>query len=216
VETVPERVKQTDAPEMRTKEVSAEWSSLLDALEVFDATIAPVGLYAAEEYQMQDKPQPRLKVEWEQCLKPVMKAMGCNPLGRVLFERNQASIHFRPNGEVSCLEMIRLSKIKVRRYGNAYRVDPHLDFSSRWKEANLAGSLNQLAKYYSRPGGLLLFIGFDSDPKPFSVELDDLQSGAAFSKRFEKAMVRTWDDPHGRGFKVIAALWHVTESKNLK
>jgi len=198
---------------MRAKEVSSEWLSLLDALKAFDAMIAPVGLYAAQEYQMQDKPQPWLKVEWEQCLKPLMKTMGCHSLGRVVFDRNQVSIRFRADGKVSCLKMTRLSKIKVRQYGNAYRVDPHHDFSARWKEANLNGSLNDLAKYYSRPGSLLLFIGFAAEPEPFSAELDALQSGTAFQRRFNRATTKTWDDSHGRGFKVTAALWHVTESK---
>ena len=197
---------------MRAKEERSEWSSLLDALEAFDATIAPVGLYAAQEYQMQDKPQPWLKVEWEQCVKPVMKSMGCHSLGSVTFERHQVSIGFRADAKVGCLKITRLSKIKVRRYGNAYRVDPHHDFSARWKEANLSGSLNDLAKYYSRPGSLLLFIGFAAEPEPFSAELDALQSGTAFQRRFNRATTRTWDDPDGRGFKVITALWHVTES----
>jgi len=201
---------------MRTTQVSPEWSSLLDTLREFDVKIAPVGLYAAEEYQMQHDPQPRLKVEWEQCLKPAMKAIGCNPIGRVNYDRNCASIQFKAGASISCLKVARLSKIKVRRYGNAYRVDPHLDFSARWTEANLSGLLNDLAKYDSRPGSLLIFIGFAAELEPFSAELDELQSGTAFQRRFNKAIIRTWDDPHGRGFKVLAALWHVTANTNLK
>jgi hypothetical protein len=198
---------------LRTAQGRHEWSSLLEALYDFDTKIAPVGLYAAEEYQMQDKPQPRLKVEWEQCLKPVMKTMGCNPIGRVSYDQNRASIRFQDGGSICCLKVSRLSKIKVRRYGNAYRVDPHHDFSARWNETNLSGSLNDLARFYSRPGSLLLFLGFAAEPEPFSTELDELQSGTAFQRRFNRATIRSWEDPHGRGFKVMAASWHVTESK---
>ena len=161
---------------------------------------------------MRDKPHPRLKVEWDQCLKPAMKALGCNPVGQVTYDRTQATIHFRQSSTLCCLKVARLSKIKVRLYGSAYRVDPHLDFSARWNEVNLGGLLNDLAKYYSRPGSLLLFIGFAAESKPFSKELDELQYGKSFQQRFNRATVRIWDDPHGRGFKVLAAVWHVTTS----
>ncbi|MBK7998906.1 MAG: hypothetical protein IPK15_09380 [Verrucomicrobia bacterium] len=193
-----------------------EWPQLLVKLQAFDAAIAPLGLYAAEEHQMQDKPRRRLEVEWGQCLKPAMKAMGCNPVGRVFYERDQASIEFQQGGTIGCLKVIRLSKIKVRRYGSAYRVDPHHDFSTRWKDANLGGALNRLEEYHSRPGGLLLFLGFAVEAEPFASEIDELQAGSSFQQRFSNATTRTWDDPHGRGFKVLAALWHVTANNNSK
>lgn len=116
---------------MNSEEKRSERQSLLNALQAFDAAIAPLGLYAAEEYQMQDKPYRRLEVEWQKCLKPAMKAMGCNPVGRVFYERDQASVEFQRGGSIDCLKVVRLSKIKVRRYGNSYRVDPHHDFSAR-------------------------------------------------------------------------------------
>lgn len=171
-----------------------EWPQLLVKLQAFDTAIAPLGLYAAEEHQMQDKPRRRLEVEWGQCLKPAMKAMGCNPVGRVFYERDQASIEFRQGGTIGCLKVIRLSKIKVRRYGSAYRVE----------------------EYHSRPGGLLLFLGLAAEAEPFASEIDELQAGSSFQQRFSNATTRTWDDPHGRGFKVLAALWHVTTNNNSK
>lgn len=124
-----------------------------------------------------------------------LRSFGCNPLGKANYDRNRVSIQFKASGSISCLKVARLSKIKVRRYGNAYRVDPHLDFSARWTEVNLSGLLNDLAKYNSRPGCLLLFIGFAAESEPFSAELDELQSGTAFQLRFNRAAIRTWDDP---------------------
>lgn len=131
-------------------------SALLDALETFDKTIVPFGLYAAEEYQLPQRTRRRLEVECEECLKPAMKKMKCNSVGQVRYERNQAaaSIHFQDSGPICFLKVIRLSKVKVRRYGNSYRVDPHRDYSVRWREVNLRGSLNDLEKYYARPGGI--------------------------------------------------------------
>ena len=201
---------------MKTSDNISEWSLLLEALHDFDVKASPVGLYAAEEYKMKGHPQPHLKVEWEQCLKPAMKSLGCNPVGRAKFTAHRLSVQFQPGGKVRCLSVSRLSKVKVRKFGNAYRVDPHHDFSARWDEANIGRILNDLWRYRGRPGGLLLFIGFAAELEPFSGEFGELQSGTAFRQRFSRAIVRTWDDPHGRGFKVIAALWHVTANHDSK
>ena len=45
--------------------------------------------------------------------------------------------------------------------------------------------------------------------KPFADEINELQSTQTFGQRFQPALTKMWDDPHGRGFKVIAALWRV-------
>jgi hypothetical protein len=185
---------------------------LLDAVEAFDREFAPLGLYAAGDYgvpQAAPAPQRRLRVEWERCLQPAVRALGCNPWFGPTFARDRLSIAFQPGSRVRCLTVVRLSKVKVRRYGNSYRVDPHQQFAARWREADLGGTLQRLRGFVEDGESWLLFIGFASGKEPFGRELDELETATSFRSRISPSLRRTWLDPHGRGFHVETAFWRV-------
>ncbi len=199
-----------EQPERDPAESGDRWSFLLDALESFDRQAAPVGLYAAEEFEMKTTPCRRLQNEWERALWPALKAARCNPWGKPRYEAHRMRAGFQMAGTSHGLQMVRVSKIKVRRYGNAYRVDPHHDFSARWKELDLGKLLKDQRSFRRLEPGLTLLIGFSDEQRPFQREMSELQEGAWFQRELREAMTRTWDDPHGRGFRVFTALWDVS------
>ncbi len=115
---------------------------LLDALDAFDQQTLPLGLYACEEFQAKDKPFRRLHQEWQLCLKPCLDALGCRSDwsdlldGRVIFDL--------PDGSHAEMWVVRTSKIKVRKFGSAYRIDSHQKYQERWKELRLERELSNL------------------------------------------------------------------------
>lgn len=200
-------------PSLNANAVGSKWSILLDKLSEFDQQIAPVGLYGIRDYNSQSSPHPPFKVEWELLLKPVMKGLGCNSAKYSFLKPKAGSFLFQETAPIRYLRVVRLSKIKVRKYGNAYRVDPHQEFEQRWKEIAIDSILNEAWKWRSAQNSLVLMIGFADEATPFSKEINALQATQTFKQRFQPALTKVWDDPHGRGFKVIAALWMVLEKQ---
>jgi len=189
-----------------------KWMLLLDKLQDFDLELAPVGLYGIRDSGNPAVPHPLLKLEWERLLKPLMHSLGCNPTKHWLADK-RGDFRFQDGGPIELLRVVRLSKIKVRKYGNAYRVDPHNEFEHRWKEAAIGATLDHLWKWRTRTASLVLLIGFAKERNPFSKELSQLQDTSTFKKRFQSALVKTWDDPYKRGFKLITVLWHIPREK---
>lgn len=175
-----------------------DWSLILDALQTFDHAAAPVGLYAANELRRPTVPEPRFLVEWELALAPAFKAAGCNPLAIDTRCLKHGCFGLQQGGVVETVQLVRLSVIKVRKYGNGFRVDPHLDHTQRWKEVALPSKLKTLFRYGRRA---LIFIGFTAEKHPFAKEL------AALGNNRQPAAQRFWPDPHGRGFNTFTAIW---------
>ncbi|MCP5520420.1 MAG: hypothetical protein H7A46_02580 [Verrucomicrobiales bacterium] len=192
-----------------------DWNILLEALQNWDRHAAPVGLYAAEEYRMTEKPQPRLVVEWNEVIAPTLRRMGCHVL-------RPARQHFLREGQfwvqqtswLHVLSVVRVAKIKVRCYGNSYRVDPCVDFAARWREAELGTRLRGLRKRYPQGGYALLFLGFAKEQRPFRKELQELTGECSFARAFDTEVSRVWDDPHGRAFQTIAVIWHTRRQQD--
>lgn len=180
-----------------------DWEQLINALADFDQKSAPAGLYAPEERFPETKLTPRLQIDWTVTISPALKSLGCS---RMSSPGREPFTFTAPDKKPGKLQVVRCSKIKVRKYGNAYRIDPHNDFSARWAEANLAGSLASLWKgYYDYE--LLLFIGFSAEMEPFERELEDLKETTGWPKRPLDFFERTWADPHKRKFNTYIALW---------
>jgi hypothetical protein len=195
------------------------WLPVLDRLEALDRELKPWGLYAAEESQSATAaPLPRGVVEWEQAIRPALQDLGC-PSGAA----RRGGLRFAPTSGAQWFELqakgclrsfalTRVSLVKVRRYGDTHRVDPHHDYPGRWTEAGVEPALNHLWDWRRYGTGVLVCLGFAPDARSLPALLDRLQSTTTFRQRHRPALVRTWADPHGRAFITTAALWQVPQS----
>jgi hypothetical protein len=128
------------------EEEKQKWSSFLEKLHTFDEQIAPVGLYGIRDYKSLGAEHPPFEIEWELLIKPAMRELGCNPARNPPMRRKLGVFQFQPTSPVGEVRVLRMSKIKVRKYGSSYRVDPHHDFGVRWKEAAVDSVLHRLWK----------------------------------------------------------------------
>lgn len=175
---------------------------LLDALEEFDKSTPPLGLYACEEL-LPPSPRPNYHPEWTLCLKPYLKQLDASLSSG---EIRQGSVAFHlPGGTEVSLRLLRTSKVKVRKFGSRYRVDPHNKYEERWRELQLEQHLRQLWKYNWRR--VLLFIGFDRAAEPFEEELASLSATTRWEKRNIGYLTRTWPDRYERSFSVRLCAW---------
>ncbi len=187
------------------KLIIEQLEKLLEALHELDVKAAPHGLYAIREHKVKEgELHPEFKMEWELALAPVLKELKCNPPKFTRSVRENI-FGFQRTTPLEELAMVRLSKVKVRKFGNQYRVDPHQDFSQRWEESEIAALVTQTMKH---PGNILLFIGFSDEAEPFAEEFAELETTKTFQENMAKPIRRMWNDPHGRGFKVMVSLWY--------
>lgn len=187
---------------------------LLMALEAFDARISPQGLYAAEEHALSPSRQ-KWRLEWDQCLAPclgsmenVFPATGHLSHNWRMQERHgtaMARFQMLENGFIT-LDMIRLSKIKVRVYGDSHRIDPHLDFSARWEACKMASHFKRHQPTTAEQS-MLLLVGFDGHKDPFRKEFRQLRENRNWEHFGWTLHIRSWPDPHHRGFHTVAAIW---------
>jgi hypothetical protein len=186
--------------------------SLFDALERFDESLLPLGLYSSEEQQHGPKKLWRYQ-EWEGALVPHFKAHGCR-IGK-MHGRDAHSYRAQvqlPGGDKVALDVVKHSGIKVRHYGSAYHVDKHESRAARWGQTDLSGHISALWKHMSLEtwncrARVLLFIGFDKAARPLERELELLQHDLRWSEKNVHFLTRTWPDKAARGFGVRLAAW---------
>ena len=198
--------------------------SILDALEAFDLRTAPFGLYACEEYQAQgDQPHPRFRQEWKLCLKPCLAGLGCRPASKLWVPRGPIpgdpgghaglfSFDLPDGGGLAEATLVRTAKIKVRKFGSAYRLDRQVKFRERWQALRLNQHLNGLWKprrWSARDAALqiVLFLGFAAERDPFREELAELEAQVRWDRHDVRFRSRTWPDPHDRFFSLKLAAW---------
>lgn len=184
--------------------------ALLDALEAFDRTTAPLGLYACEGYGAGDGPFPRLHQEWHLCLKPRLEELGCR-IDRASIRGG--AFHFTlPEGVRAEMAFARTSKIKVRKFGSAYRIDPHHQYAERWKELRLGRRIGDLWKPSALAETwvglrLFLFVGFAGEAEPFEKELTLLRDQLRWNEHGVDYRTRSWPDRYARHFTVRLSVW---------
>jgi hypothetical protein len=61
----------------------------------------------------------------------------------------------------------------------------------------------------------LLLIGFADEANPFEKEIEELQNTQTFRERLHPAFLKTWDDPHERGFRTVGAIWIIPRRQKL-
>lgn len=194
---------------------------LIAALAEGDARLPGLGLYACHEHRTPaGQTHPYWKTEWETALRPRLAALGCVLRQKPVFGRMNhrpanpvcPEIRFRtPEKNICNLRLVRISKVKVRRYGSGYHVDRTIDFASRWAQLRMERQLHELGRPDGHPlgadGRLLLFLGFDKAQRPFHAELAALEKSG---RRIEPPInfeSKNWPDVHGRGFNILAACW---------
>jgi hypothetical protein len=183
---------------------------LMAALETFDRTTAPLGLYACEEYRAKDKPFPRLHQEWQLALKPRLKQLGCRP-GWANAHSGDFGFALPDRTHIQ-MGMASISKIKVRKFGSAYRVDPQRDYPERWNQLRLDRTLSKLWKPSAfadpwRGLDLFLLIAFAEEPEPVEKELAQLREQLQWEENGVAYYSRSWADRYGRHFYVRLCGW---------
>jgi hypothetical protein len=190
----------------------------LDALEAFDRETAPLGLYACEESGNRPEPAPRLQLEWARIAQS-LSAAGCRVQTGQIRRRPRAPFNASevvdfslPDRGRARMRMIRTSKVKVRRFGSAYRMDLHVKYAERWNELRMDRLLSDLWKpstlaYDRHDLRLLLFIGFAAEARPFHQELTRLEREVDWQRHAASYETRCWSDRFERGFGVRLCCW---------
>lgn len=120
-----------------------------------------------------------------------------------------------PQQTVVTLDMIKVSKIKVRVYGDSHRIDPHLDFTKRWEECKLASHLKRYQPEKAHQS-MILLVGFDSQKETLQKEFQQLREDRNWELFGWELITRNWADPHNRGFYTRAAIWIPSQVDNEK
>ncbi len=177
-------------------------TTLNSAMRRFDEKAKPFGLYAISE-------SPDQSI-WRGVFQPTLAKLGYHEAKKRQSQSFPSGLCFRKmDGSRLWLQFESISKIKVRKYGNAYRVDPHHDFAKRWQDANLAAHLERLSTEETQDERVLLFLGFANEAEAFEEELAGLALKTRAITALSKAKFATesWIDPHGRKFRTICACW---------
>lgn len=193
---------------------------ILDVIEEFDAATAPFGLYAARDILLEPRPKEVLgEFSTLTQRRPELRSLQpfINELSHVTNWANENKKGFRftaPNLGLVDLDLVRTSKIKVRKYGSAYRLDKHENFAARWEQLDLGENIARLWAplgyygYHSPPDvRMLLFIGFDRAARPFEREFAELKPHQNREAHGVTFVSRQWEDRFERKFFVRAALW---------
>ncbi len=184
--------------------------TLLSALKEYDAAILPLGLYASDELVAGRNVKSR-QMEWKGALIPAIRSFD----GRILTSRLQniycyeAAVNIPELGRIS-LEILRYSKIKVRKFGSSYHVDKHEDRSERKNRVDLSGHISNLWKQKDAQSGnasILLLIAFDKDADPLQRELHELENELNWKAKNVMYQTRFWLDKAERGFSVRLSAW---------
>ena len=186
----------------------------MDCLEQFDAAILPLGLYASDELAGTN-PVRSTYQEWKGAIFPFLESKGGSPRAIVPFNNSlsRASCNFAELGKLE-IALVKISNIKVRKYGSGYQVDKQEDRSGRWKHADLEGQISRMWTANSQGRGIpktvshiVLFIGYDKTQRPFERELEQLRESGKWENRNVTYQSQIWEDKAGRGFNIRVCAW---------
>jgi len=178
-------------------------TALLESLDVLDQSLDPHGLYACHDLDPAGSART-LHREWATALQPALVQLGARDFfASAPFD--QATFTLSPLGQCQ-VTLRRLAKIRVRRFGSAYRVDDRVEYPERWRRADIPALLNDLRhpKPQARNGlHVLVLVGFTREAQPFEKELESMES----AMRGLEFQTRTWLDRYGRAFSVGLMAW---------
>ncbi len=195
-------------------EIDVLRSGLVNCLEQFDTAILPLGLYASDELS-KARPIKASYQEWDGAILPFLANHNCiswgfSPLDNFL---SQTTCFVPDIGKVG-IALVKISNIKVRKYGSGYQVDKQEDRLGRWEKAGLSGQLSQMWNQSDRWAGnppdkarIVLFIGFDKTPRPFERELEQLRESNKWENHAVSYQTQIWEDKAERGFNIRLCAW---------
>lgn len=185
---------------------------VLDVIEAFDAATAPFGLYAARDILLEPRPKEVL-VKFLTLTQRRPELLDLKPfinkVSNITHWTKQNETEFRfavPNLGFVDLTLVRTSKIKVRKFGSAYRLDKHEKFEERWAALRMDKRISTVRQEGSGVS-MLLFLGFDRAARPFERELAELKPHQNRESHGVAFVSREWEDRFERKFFVRAALW---------
>jgi len=164
-----------------------------------DAALSPGGLYAADPDLLFTK-----------VLFPLLKEFGF----RITFGRGgeYAYVTMKGQKEEHRLQLISVSKIKVREFGDRHVFDRHVRHGARWEEKRMQ---RELSKLWSASSGhrssLLVLVCYDRRADPMKEEIGALERAVCWESHGVRMDALSWDDPHGRGFHTGIRVWSKTE-----
>ena len=195
-------------------EIDALRIGLVDCLEQFDTDILPLGLYASDELS-KARPIKASYQEWEGAILPFLANHNCISWGFSPSDNflSQTTCFVPEIGKVG-IALVKISSIKVRRYGSGYQVDKQEDRAGRWEKAGLGGQLSQMwtqsdirMGHSKADARIVLFIGFDKTPRPFERELEQLRESNKWESHAVSYQSQIWEDKAGRGFNIRLCAW---------
>jgi hypothetical protein len=182
---------------------------LHSAFRAFDESAAPQGLYAISEFRAGPQPKPQNLADWQLILNPTIERLGYETPKKIAAKSVEAGrfLCFGDRKQLS-IELVRFSKIKVRLYGDTYRLDPHVDFAERWKQLRLSGRIRSNVHPFWDHQRILFLIAFAKGPRAFHRELSELHEKLGATEQSAVHTKDQWSDPHGRGFETLCASWY--------
>ncbi|HEX8833369.1 MAG TPA: hypothetical protein VF719_04175 [Abditibacteriaceae bacterium] len=185
---------------------------LLDALQQYDESILPLGLYSSNDLVLAGKAKPPL-AEWHDGIVPHLRSLAFKGRSIKMNRSYSYSLENKEAGTVH-LSIVKYSKIKVRQYGSGYHVDMHENRDERWEALDISGHLSALWKQpdvyttiYKAQARMFLLIGFDKAQRPLERELNSLQTILRPEDKNVVFRTRHWPDRAGRGFGIRLAVW---------
>ena len=194
--------------------IDALREGLVNCLEQFDTDILPLGLYASDEL-VETNPVKSTYQEWKRAIFPFLASKGGSPRAIVPSNNSlsRASCTFAALGSIE-IALVKISNIKVRKYGSGYQVDKQEDRLGRWEKADLEGQISQMWTPRYRWSGvpkssahIVLFIGYDKTQRPFERELNELRESGKWENRSVAYQSQIWQDKAGRGFNIRLCAW---------
>ena len=197
--------------------------NLIAFLEDFDRSIPPLGLYACDDLPTTDK-NLFTNVQEEVAssrvaaiktrhlgLKPRLELAGCRVRTTFLSEGHSLDV---PDVGETHLKILKISKIKVRKFGSHYRVDRTENYrraaGTAWDStrncSNLVEGVLSLADGRLRMR-VLLFIGFDKADDPFSKELSRLKEAVDWDAHDVTYETKVFTDLYERNFHIRLSAW---------
>ncbi len=195
-------------------EIDALRNGLVDCLEQFDTAILPLGLYASDELAGAN-PVRSTYQEWQGAIFPFLESQGCgasrfSPIDNF----SSTAICHSPSIGTVTLALVKVSNIKVRRYGSGHYVDRQENRLGRWEKADLSGQLGQLWKPFGSrtysweiDARIVMFISYDKAQRPFEGELEELRESTKWENKAVAYQTQTWGDKAGRGFNIRLCAW---------
>jgi hypothetical protein len=187
--------------------------NLLTVLEQFDESILPLGLYSCDDLvNTKRKGFKQAYQEWYRAIAPYLQERGyvADYVRSINDYAYSSKLRLSNLGSVD-FTVIKISKIKVRKYGSDYKVDIHEDRAQRWKDTNMRGHLRQLWKpsiAVDNPAiRIVVLIGFDKSPNPFRRELMELEDSLQLANRGITHLSQEWADKADRHFHIRLAAW---------